>query len=41
MNIGLVAHDSKKEINAEFLYCISWNSGKKKISCLQPEQPDV
>lgn len=30
MNIGLVAHDSK-EINAEFLYCISWNSGKNQL----------
>ena len=25
MNIGLVAHESKKEINAEFLYRISRN----------------
>ena len=26
MNIGLIAHDSKKRnTDAEFLYCISWD----------------
>lgn len=28
MNIGLVAHDSKKSTDAEFLYCLSRNSGE-------------
>ena len=25
MNIGLIAHDSKKSLMQEFLYCLSWN----------------
>lgn len=39
MNIGLVAHDSKKKLMQNF--CIAYRGILAKTSCLQPEQPDV
>ena len=39
MNIGLVAHDSKKKLMQNF--CIAYREFWQKTSCLQPEQQDV
>ena len=33
MNIGLIAHDAKKKINAEFLYRLSWNTQQTQFVC--------
>lgn len=37
MNIGLIAHDSKKKLMQNF--CIAYRGILNKISCLQPVQP--
>lgn len=39
MNIGLVAHDSKKKLMQNF--CIAYRGILAKNELLQPEQPDV
>ena len=37
MNIGLIAHDSKKKLMQNF--CIAYRGFWEEIRCMQPEQP--